>query len=81
MRCVQINEAGQLVDVVPQPATVAECALVLQSGQDVASPDLAALGITPAAFASVVGGAFALVVGAWAFGWAVSAIYAAIRRV
>lgn len=80
MRCVAVNEFGAVVDVVPQPATIDACTMVIAPGSAFGSPDLAALGITPDVFASVVMVAFALVVGAWAFGWAASAAFSAVRR-
>lgn len=63
MRCVQINGSGQLVDVTPQPVDVTACALVVQSGQEVASSPFA----LTLEEGGLIGGAICLLWGA-AFG-------------
>lgn len=67
MRCVQINTEGQVVDMVPQPPTLAECYGVIPSPAEVSGP----LGQL-FALSAEQGGLIALAVAAvWAVGWGV----------
>lgn len=64
MRCVAIDAAGVLVDVVPQPADVSTCALVIRSGQEVSANPFALTleegGLIGAAIVLLWGAAFGL---------------------
>jgi len=68
VRCVQVDANGFVVDVVPQPADVSTCALVLATPNEIISPlrELAELSAADAALISTA------VVGIWLVGWAIS---------
>lgn len=63
MRCVAVDGAGAVVDVVPQPADLTTCTLVLVSpGELTPSPFL--MGIDDAGLIGVA------VIGLWSLAWA-----------
>jgi hypothetical protein len=62
MCCVQINESGAVVDVVPQPADTSTCTLVLAAAAEVGASPFA-LSLDDAA---LISSSIALV---WAVAW------------
>lgn len=62
MRCVAIDSTGAVVDVTPQPASVADCTLVIASPAEVASSPFA---LDPSDAVLIGGACWAL----WATAW------------
>lgn len=67
MRCVAIDVSGAVVDVVPQPADVASCTLVLASPTELVSAwsDLLTMSAADGALVS------AAIAGCWVVGWVI----------